>query len=472
MPIRIQKFLASQGIASRRKIERWIKTGEVCVDGKTCTLGQQVNGDERITIRGQHIHLHTEIKNRVLIYHKPVGEVVSRADPQQRPTVFDRLPALQAGRWIAVGRLDVNTSGLLLFTTDGTLANGLMHPCNQIEREYRVRVYGSVTDEALSRLQRGVQLDDGPAKLEILEALESSGMNTWYRIVLREGRNREVRKLWKSQGLEVNRLVRTRFGVVTLPKALRQGEWVDLSARQIRQLYALTGASGKQRSYGGKWAGKIYERLLQQHGHQHWWPASSEFEVMVGAILTQNTAWKNVERAIANLKTAGCLDANKIINATPTRLATLIKPSGYFNVKAKRLQKFCEWYVASGGMARLRYWPTATLRKQLLDVHGIGNETADDILLYAFHRPVFVIDAYTRRIFSRLGHVQGNEPYDELRRAFEIQLANHPKLLGEYHALVVQHGKDICKVKPECGRCELGSICKFNNETVSCGNRD
>lgn len=434
--------------------------------------GQQVSGDEKITVRGQRLHFHPEIKTRVLIYHKPVGEIVTRSDPQKRLTVFDRLPALQAGRWTSVGRLDINTSGLLLFTTNGTLANNLMHPRNQIEREYRVRIYGNVTDQALSRLQRGVQLDDGPAKLEILETQKSSGMNTWYRIVLREGRNREVRKLWESQGLRVNRLIRTRFGAIQLPEELKQGEWVDLPAGQIRRLYALTGTSEKQKPDDEPWARRIYEKLLQQHGRQNWWPANSEFEVMVGAILTQNTAWTNVERAIANLKAADSLDAEKIFDTTPARLAALIKPSGYFNVKAKRLQKFCEWYINTGKMARLRYWPTATLRKQLLGVHGIGNETADDILLYAFRRPVFVIDAYTRRIFSRLGYVQGNEAYDALRHAFEAQLADHPNLLGEYHALIVRHGKNICKVKPECGRCELASVCKFNHETANRGNRD
>ncbi len=216
----------------------------------------------------------------------------------------------------------------------------------------------------------------------------------------------------------------------------------------------------------------IFERLLRQHGHRDWWPADSAFEIMVGAILTQNTMWKNVERAIDNLKIADHFHVEAIVNARHAYLAGLIKPSGYFNVKAKRLQRFCKWYMAAGGYVRLRYWPTATLRKRLLGIYGIGYETADDILLYAFNRPVFVIDAYTRRIFSRLGHIQGDEPYDELRHAFEAQLPNSPKLFGEYHALIVQHGKDVCKAKPNCKACSLGSICKFNNESVNRKNRD
>lgn len=207
---------------------------------------------------------------------------------------------------------------------------------------------------------------------------------------------------------------------------------------------------------------KVYKRLLQQHGHRNWWPAETKFEVMVGAILTQNTAWTNVEKAIVNLKAADLLEANSIAKSKQIKIAKLIKSSGYFNVKAKRLKKFCDWFVGQGGYKRLRYWPTRKLRKELLDVYGVGHETADDILLYAFNRPVFVIDAYTRRIFSRLGYIEGNEPYDEVRLIFESKLSVDAKLFGEYHALIVQHGKDICKPKPICNACSLNSICKFN----------
>ena len=206
---------------------------------------------------------------------------------------------------------------------------------------------------------------------------------------------------------------------------------------------------------------QVYKKLLHQHAHQSWWPAESKFEVMVGAILTQNTAWTNVEKAINNLKSSGLLSANKIAKSSHTKIAKLIKPSGYFNVKTKRLQRFCEWFVNKGKYERLRYWSTEKLRKELLNVYGVGHETADDILLYAFRRPVFVIDAYTRRIFSRLSCIEGKELYDELRLKFEAQLPANAKLLGEYHALIVQHGKIICKPKPNCSACSLKSICKY-----------
>ena len=212
-----------------------------------------------------------------------------------------------------------------------------------------------------------------------------------------------------------------------------------------------------------KWAPRVYKKLLQQHGHQQWWPADTTFEVMVGAILTQNTAWTNVEKAIASLKSAKVFSAKKIVDLNLTSLAKLIKPSGYFNVKAKRLKKYCEWYVNRGGYSRMRYWSTRKLRNELLKVYGVGQETADDILLYAFNRSVFVIDAYTRRIFSRLGYISGDESYDELREEFERQLPKTTKLIGEYHALVVQHGKDVCKPKPNCKACSLVSMCNFHS---------
>ncbi len=210
-----------------------------------------------------------------------------------------------------------------------------------------------------------------------------------------------------------------------------------------------------------QWASKVYAKLLRQHGPQGWWPANSRFAVMVGAILTQNTAWSNVEKAIESLKVAGYLRPEAIANAKQVSLSKLIRSSGYFNVKAKRLQRFCEWYVGKGGYLRLRYWPTMKLRTELLNVYGIGHETADDILLYAFQRPVFVIDAYTRRIFSRLGVITGNESYDHLRYQFESQFSNGPKLLGEYHALIVRHGKDVCKPRPICENCGVRAMCNF-----------
>lgn len=239
MSERIQKFLANQGLASRREIERWIEAGDIEVNGKVCQLGQQVNGDEKIVVRGEAVRVGRTSEARVLIYHKPAGEIVTRSDPENRPTVFANLPYLKTGRWIAIGRLDINTSGLLLLTTDGELANNLMHPRNQIEREYKVRILGEVTDKMLSRLQQGVRLEDGLASLAILETQEGRGANSWYRVMLKQGRNREVRRLWESQGVQVSRLIRTRFGSVTLPLDLNSGRYMELSATKVKSLQAL-----------------------------------------------------------------------------------------------------------------------------------------------------------------------------------------------------------------------------------------
>ncbi len=243
MSERIQKFLANQGIASRREVERWIKAGEVMVDGELCALGQVITGSERIEVRGEPIELRTNIHSRVIMYHKPCGEIVSRSDPDNRPTVFRSLPNLKTGRWVSVGRLDINTSGLLLLTTDGKFANDLMHPRNQIEREYQVRVQGKITNEIMSNIQKGVELEDGIAKLKILEVKEGEGSNTWCRVVLQEGRNREVRRIWESQNLRVSRLVRTRYGSIELPKDMRLGKYLDLTSSQFKTLQNLTSGS-------------------------------------------------------------------------------------------------------------------------------------------------------------------------------------------------------------------------------------
>lgn len=221
----------------------------------------------------------------------------------------------------------------------------------------------------------------------------------------------------------------------------------------------------------------VYDRLLAHHGPQRWWPGDTPFEVMVGAVLTQNTAWTNVEKAIANLKAHDLLDPERIVSVPVRQLAARIKPAGYFNVKAKRLRNFCRWYLDHGGYARLRRWATAKLRDSLLAVNGVGPETADDILLYAFHRDVFVIDAYTRRLFSRLGLVDADRDYEDLRRHFEAGIkreraagkgrgrsANGGRtrlaaIFNEYHALIVSHGKDVCKVRPRCEACCLSRRC-------------
>jgi len=204
----------------------------------------------------------------------------------------------------------------------------------------------------------------------------------------------------------------------------------------------------------------IYNRLFSEYGPQSWWPGDTPFEVMIGAILTQNTAWLNVERAITNLKNARLLSAQDLRDTTREELAVLIKPSGYFNVKADRLLEFVHWYCQQGQYESLKKLHTAQLRQGLLSVKGIGPETADDILLYAFNRKVFVIDAYTRRIFSRLGYVDKAITYEPLRKVFEENLADdNTQVFNEYHALIVRHGKDICKTQPRCPECCLEVIC-------------
>jgi endonuclease-3 related protein len=204
---------------------------------------------------------------------------------------------------------------------------------------------------------------------------------------------------------------------------------------------------------------EVYEKLLAANGRQHWWPGHGAFEIMVGAVLTQNTAWTNVERAITNLKRARALSPEAIVKAHPRRLASWLRPSGYFNVKARRLKALCRWVLEQGGVKKIVNRGTNELRSALLDVHGIGPETADDILLYAFNRPVFVIDAYTRRIFARLGLVSGNEDYETLQRKFQDVLDKSVSLFNEYHALVVIHGKGVCKKLPLCGNCCLRRVC-------------
>ena len=204
----------------------------------------------------------------------------------------------------------------------------------------------------------------------------------------------------------------------------------------------------------------VYERLLAAYRPQYWWPADSPFEVMVGAVLTQHAAWTNVERALANLKRHHRFSARGILDVDQEQLADWLRPSGYFNIKARRLRNFCEWYSNAGGLRRLRRRDTASLRHQLLSVNGIGPETADDILLYAFDRPVFVIDAYTRRLFSRLGLIAGDEGYETLRHAFERALGPDTKVFNEYHALIVRHAKVSCRVSPLCPGCKLRRQCQ------------
>ncbi len=204
----------------------------------------------------------------------------------------------------------------------------------------------------------------------------------------------------------------------------------------------------------------LFEALLAHWGTQHWWPADSPFEVMLGAVLTQNTAWTNVEKAIANLRRVDALQAQTIASMPVDELAELLRPAGYFNVKARRLQSYCRWFAAQGGLEALQLLPTDALRGALLGVHGVGRETADDILLYALYRPVFVIDAYTRRLCSRLGISQETD-YERLRAEFERELSADVPLFQEFHALIVIHAKEVCRSRPRCTECCLRERCAF-----------
>ena len=209
---------------------------------------------------------------------------------------------------------------------------------------------------------------------------------------------------------------------------------------------------------------QIYDTLYQHYGPQHWWPGETPFEVMVGAILTQNTAWSNVEKAIVNLKSCDVLKPQAIVSSPDERLAEWLRPSGYFNIKARRLKNYCRWYLEQGGYDALNLLETNELRHRVLSVNGVGPETADDIVLYAFNRPVFVIDAYTRRLFSRLGLIAGDEGYEHLRHTIESALDSRPekvRLFNELHALIVNHAKDVCRKRPLCAQCCLSIRCTF-----------
>ncbi|MDO9320116.1 MAG: pseudouridine synthase [Pseudomonas sp.] len=233
---KLQKVLARMGLGSRRDVETWISLGRVKVNGVVAKLGHRVDSLDAISLDGRLLKREegAESVRRVLIYNKPDGEICTRDDPEGRPTVFDRLPKPKEGRWINIGRLDINTTGLLMFTTDGELANRLMHPSYQMDREYAVRVRGEVDEEMLERLKAGVVLEDGPARFtDIKEAPGGTGFNHWYHCVVMEGRNREVRRLWESQGVVVSRLKRVRFGPVFMTSELTMGRWREMGQREI-----------------------------------------------------------------------------------------------------------------------------------------------------------------------------------------------------------------------------------------------
>ena len=240
---RIQKVLANAGFGSRRDIERQIEAGEVRVNGKPAKLGDRITPEDRVTIGKRRVGSWRlgDTGHRTIVYNKPLGELVTRFDPQHRPTVFRSLPSLTTGRWIAVGRLDINTTGLMIFTTDGELANRLMHPSRQIEREYAVRVHGDVEEAMLQRLVSGVELEDGTARFEEIVASGGEASNRWYHAVIMEGRKREVRRLWEAVGLQVSRLKRVRFGPVMLEKRLPAGKWRQLEAAELQALLEVAG---------------------------------------------------------------------------------------------------------------------------------------------------------------------------------------------------------------------------------------
>lgn len=243
MSERLQKFLAAEGLGSRREIERWIEAGRIVVNGEVATLGLRVSNTDQIEVDGRRLRLaNKKSQRRVIIYNKPEGEVSTRRDTEGRKTVFDRLPVKRGERWIAVGRLDINTTGLLLFTNDGELANALMHPSSQIDREYAVRVKGDIDDQVLNTLREGVLLDDGIARFtDIQPGRQATGANSWFYVVLMEGKNREVRRLWESQGVQVSRLKRVRYGNVFIPSSLKAGKYTELSQEQVDSLSELAG---------------------------------------------------------------------------------------------------------------------------------------------------------------------------------------------------------------------------------------
>ncbi len=242
---KLQKVLAQAGLGSRRAMEEWIAAGRVSVNGEPATLGMRVVEGDLIKAERRTIHVGVkEATVRVLLYHKPEGEIVSRDDPEKRASVFDKLPKLRGQKWIAVGRLDINTGGLLIFTTSGELANHLMHPRFEVEREYAVRVQGKMTEAQIAQtLIEGVELDDGPVKFEKLEDQGGAGFNHWYRVMLKEGRNRVVRRTFEALGLPVSRLMRVRFGIINLPPRLKRGMTTELEEKEVAQVLTWAGVN-------------------------------------------------------------------------------------------------------------------------------------------------------------------------------------------------------------------------------------
>lgn len=243
MAERIQKVLARAGYGSRRQIETWIKEGRLSRNGETASLGDQITEGDRLRLDNKPLSPKRlwQQPQQVILYNKPIGEVCTRRDPEGRRTIFQSLPKPEQGRWVSVGRLDLNTSGLIILTTDGELANRLMHPANEMDREYAVRILGEVTPEMMQTLRDGVMLDDGEAKFNDIQESGGEGANKWFHVVIQEGRNREVRRLWESQGVQVSRLMRVRYGPIIMPNNLRIGHWTKLEGSDLDYLYEQAG---------------------------------------------------------------------------------------------------------------------------------------------------------------------------------------------------------------------------------------
>lgn len=239
MDEKVQKVLARAGFGSRRELEEWIKQGRVKINGNVARIGDRVSKGDALLVDGKKVNPNSAVTEmqRVLLYNKPEDEICSRKDPEGRTSVFDRLPKITHGRWVAIGRLDINTSGLLLFTTDGELANRLMHPSSNIDREYAVRVMGDVTQEVIDNMMKGVMIDDHLCRFTDIQYFAGEGANRWYHVVLMEGRNREVRKLWESQGIRVSRLKRVRYGPIFIPSKVKKGEFFELPKEEMALLY-------------------------------------------------------------------------------------------------------------------------------------------------------------------------------------------------------------------------------------------
>lgn len=236
-PERLQKVLAASGVGSRREMEEWIANGWVSVNGRVAGLGEKITPDDQVTVKGNPIKLKwADRLPRIILYYKQEGEIVSRDDPQGRVSIFDRLPQTASSRWVAIGRLDINTSGLLILTTSGELVQRFAHPSFEVEREYAVRTLGELTTEQMQQLSEGVMLEDGLAKVERIRENGGEGVNKWYSVVIKEGRNREVRRIFESQGLTVSRLVRVGFGPIALPNRLKRGQFYELNPAEVANI--------------------------------------------------------------------------------------------------------------------------------------------------------------------------------------------------------------------------------------------